>query len=179
MPNILAFLSSIGFAVPHDALIFGGLGIVAIIYGLTIGRDRSIVPLLSLYVAYVLTLHLPLVPRLNQWLTLPPSPNLPVFWFLAFLCLGIFLFRRTPHIQGLSKESGTWWEAILFSALQVGLAVCFVTYLLPASMVAGWSSHLQAVFVQEWGRTFWMVSPLLFLVFLRRSYGYPGELTLS
>lgn len=179
MPDVLAFLGSIGFAVPTDALVFGGLALAAVVYGFTLGRDRSIVPLLSLYVAYVLTLHLPLVPRLNHWLTLPPSPNLPIFWFVAFLALGIFLFRRTPHIQGLSRDSGTWWEAILFGALQVGLAVCFVTYLLPASTIANWSPHLQAVFVQEWGRTFWMLSPLLFLVFLRRSYGFPSELTLS
>ncbi len=178
MPNVLTFLASIGFPVTQDVIILVVLASAAILYGLTLGRDRSIVPLLSLYVAYVLTLHFPLVPRLNHWLTLPPSPTLPVLWFVAFLCLGAFLFKRTPHIQGLSREGNTWWEAILFSTLQLGLAVCFVSYLLPANMVAEWSPKLQMIFIQDWGRTFWMISPLLFLVFLRRSYGYPSDLML-
>lgn len=178
MPNVLTFLASIGFPITQDVIVLAVLAGAAIIYGLTLGRDRSIVPLLSLYVAYVLTLHLPLVPRLNHWLSLPPSPTLPVLWFVAFFCLGAFLFKRTPHIQSLSRDGGAWWEAILFSALQIGLAVCFVSYLLPANMVAAWPQKLQMVFIQEWGRTFWMMSPLLFLVLLRRSFGYPSDLML-
>ncbi len=179
MPDVFGFLASIGFPVTQDVLFFAGIMVVAIIYGLTLGRDRSIVPLLALYIGYVLTLHLPLVSRLNQWLSLPPGPTLPLLWFGAFFCLGMFLFRRTPHIQPLSRETGTWWEAILFGLLQIGLAVCFCAHLLPTNLVAEWSPRLREVFIGEWGRTFWMTAPLLFLVFLRRSYGYPSDLLLS
>ena len=178
MPDVLAFLASIGFPVSTEVLWFAGLALAAVIYGLTLGRDRSIVPLLSLYVAYVLALHLPLVPRLNQWLSLPPSPTLPLLWFGAFFCLGTFLFRRTPHIQPLSRETGTWWESILFAALQIGLAACFAAYLLPAAVLGEWPVRVREMFVGEWGRTFWMTAPLMFLVFLRKSYGYPSDLLL-
>lgn len=179
MPTVLAFFASMGIFPTQDMGVFAGLALVAIVHGLTIGRDRSIVPLLSLYIAYVLTLHLPLVSRLNQWLSLPPGPMLPVLWFLVFFVLGVFLFRRTPHIQPLSRETGSWWEAILFSLLQVGLGVCFVSFLLPSTFIAQWSPHMREVFIGEWGRTFWMTAPLLFLVFLRRGYGYPSDLFLN
>ncbi len=178
MPDVLGFLASIGVTVPQDVVILVGLALVAVLYGLTVGRDRSIVPLLSLYVAYVLTLHLPLVGRVNHWLTLPPSPTLPALWFLLFFFGGLFLFKRTPHISALGRESGTWFEAILLAVLQIGLAVCFIAHLLPVTMVATWSSRLQAIFVGEWGKAFWMTAPLLFLVFVRRPFGYSSEFTL-
>ncbi len=179
MPDVLGFLASIGIVVPQDVIVLLGLALTAIVYGLTLGRDRSIVPLLSLYIAYVLTLHLPLVGRINHWLTLPPSPTLSALWFVLFFFLGLFLFKRTPHISALGSESGTWWEAILLAVLQIGLAACFIGHLLPANMVAQWSSRLREIFVGEWGKTFWMTAPLLFLLFVRRPFGYSSDLVLS
>ncbi len=179
MPDVLAFLSSVGYAVPRDVVVLTALALVCVVYGLTTGRDRSIVPLLAMYVAYVLAQHLPLVPRLNHWLTLPPSPTLAVLWFGLFFLAGAFLFRRTPHIQPLGREAGTWWEAIFLAILQVGLAVSLVAHLLPANVVSEWTPRLRAVFVGEWGTTFWMLAPLLFLVFVRRPFGYSSDLTLS
>lgn len=177
MPDILGFLASIGYPISHDVVLLGLLALGAVLYGLTMGRDRSIVPLLALYIAYVLTLHLPLVGRVNHWLTLPPSPTLPAIWFVAFFLLSLFLFRRAPHIVAPGREAGTWWEAILLGVLQIGLAACFIAHLLPANMVAGWSSRLQMIFVGEWGKTFWMTAPLLFLVFMRRPFGFSQDIS--
>ncbi len=179
MPDVLGFLASIGFAVPQEAIILLGLALLSIVYGLTIGRDRSIIPLLALYIAYVLTLHLPLVGRLNHWLTLPPSPTLSALWFMVFFLLGVFLFKRAPHITSPGREPGTWWEAILLAMLQIGLAICFIGHLVPATLVDQWPERLQSVFVGEWGKTFWMTAPLLFLLFVRRPYGYSSDLVLS
>lgn len=179
MPDVLGFLASIGYPISHDVVLLLIVGLVAIIYGLTLGRDRSIVPLLALYISYVLTLHLPMVGRINHWLTLPPSPTLPAIWFGAFFCLGLFLFRRVPHIVAPGREEGTWWEAILLAVLQIGLAACFVAHLLPANMVADWSPRLQMIFVGEWGKTFWMTAPLLFLVFVRRPFGFTQDISFS
>lgn len=178
MPDIFGFLTSIGFDVSRDILVLAGLVLVSVIYGLTMGRDRSIVPLLSLYVAYVLAQHMPLIPRLNHWLTLPPSPTLAVLWFGVLFFLGIFLFKRAPHIQAPGREPGTWWEAILLALLQVGLAVCFVASLLPANTVSEWTPRLKAIFLDEWGKTFWMLAPLLLLTFVRRPFGYTTDLSL-
>lgn len=178
MPDILAFLASIGFEISRDILVLVGLGLVATIYGLTMGRDRSIVPLLSLYVAYIFAQHLPLVPRLNHWLTLPPSPTLSVLWFGVLFCLGIVIFQRSPHIQAPGREPGTWWEAILLGVLQTGLAVCFIAALLPANTVSEWTPRLRAIFLEEWGKTFWMLAPLLLLAFVRRPFGYTRDLML-
>ena len=178
MPSLPAFLSSFGSSLPQDVMVLIGLALASIFYGLTTGRDRSIVPLLALYIAYVLTVNLPLVPRLNHWLTLPPTPTLAVLWFSLFFLLGVFLFRRTPHIQALGREAGTWWEAILLAMLQLGLAVCFVSALLPMNVVSEWTPRLRGIFIDEWGRTFWMTAPLLFLLFVRRPFGFSNDLSL-
>lgn len=179
MPNLFGFLASIGYPVSHDLLLLLGMGVVAVIYGLTLGRDRSIVALFALYFSYILTLHLPLVARLNQWLRIPPSPTLSALWFAAFFVICFLVLRRVPHVQDLPKETGSWWEAVFLAILQVGLAVCLVAHLLPASLITGWSPRLTLIFLSEWGQSFWLLAPFLFTAFVKPPYGgYTADLSI-
>ncbi len=165
--QIQPFLTRLPLEAPYVALFL----VMASIYGLTLGRSRSLVPVLALYIGAFFSLHLPLVAWLNQWLSLPPSPTLPAIWLTVFAVLSAILLRRSPHVQDLLPGEGTWWEAILFAMLFLGLAMTLYAQVLPPALVQRWPGMIPEIFLSQAGRTFWLVSPLVFAAFLRPSYG--------
>ena len=144
------------------------LVLFAALYGFAVGRDRAVSILLSVYLAFAVVTNAPLFFMLSELFGIRRHPALGVAWFIGlFLCV-FFVLWRSAILRGMSRERGAWWESILFSILQVGLAVSVILFLLPSDLTRSLTPLLKRVFLSDIGRTFWMIGPIIGLVLLGR-----------
>jgi hypothetical protein len=158
------FFATLG---PHgqDIGILLALLVTSLIYGVTLGRDRAVVILLSLYLSLAVVSQTPLLTNLAGWLGLARYPLVNVSWFLILFLILFFLLWRSPLLQGLGSGQGSWWQAMLFGVLQIGLATTILLFLAPADMVDKLGIIWKQVFLNDWARSGWLIVPILALVF--------------
>lgn len=169
MELLVSFIQAKGLANSWDvaALIF--LTIVAVIYGLFVGRDRMVMNLVSTYIALAIVTNAPVLSILTNALRIGPSAVWNVAWFLILFLICLLLLWRSRILRSLSLNKGVWWETALFSLLQVGLLASSILFLMPSFMLKNMNSLTQALFVGTAARSFWVLTPLIPLAFLAKN----------
>ncbi|MBI5037188.1 MAG: hypothetical protein HZC01_00555 [Candidatus Kerfeldbacteria bacterium] len=148
--------------------------VAAFLYGLSLGRDRIIVILISLYVSLALVDHAPFLnsPALQDWL----NNFLGQFFVVqisAFLFIFIFLFvviTRSALMRsiGSADTAGPWWQVLLFSVMHVGLLVSIILSYLPAETTNTVLAPLtKQVFSTDPAQSFWIIAPIVALFVLK------------
>ena len=175
MTELLASLAAslgdtlnIDFASPSwDLFIVIFFTAAVVLYGLTLGRERIIVVLVSIYVGMALSYSLPVFAETFLKETeLGNGSTLRLAVFFVAMITMFLLFSRTGVFSGFG--AGGHVVALLFvSILQVGLLVSTVLDLLPAGTQESLSGTMQAIFLSLPGRTAWIVLPLVSVGFLR------------
>ena len=141
--------------------------LAAFIYGLSLGRDRIIIILVSIYVGLAIVNSAPYVKDLAG------QVKLDIFAFKATAFLGLFIllffmFSRSALLRtlGSGNVSGSWLQVIIFSFLHVGLLTSITLSFLPAESLDFLMPITRTVFVSEPARFIWMVAPIvvMFLV---------------
>lgn len=155
-------------AVGMDVIFLIVLVIFAGLYGFVIGRDRSVSILLSVYLAFAVVTNAPILFRLSEVLGIHRYPALRVAWFVGIFLLTFLVLWRSHILRGMAMQRGSWWESVLFSILQMGLAISVLLFLLPAELVSWLTPLLRAVFLSDLARTIWMITPIVGLVLLGR-----------
>ena len=141
--------------------------ISVLVYSFTLGRDRIVAILLSTYIALAITTNLPFMDRLTDLINRGGIFTFQISSFLIVFAVLFFLLTRGNIIQGLSSLSGSWWQIILFSFLQVGLLTSIILSFLPDSALGHLSEFTKIVFLSDIGRFVWMVLPILALAFFK------------
>lgn len=160
-------------AVLTDALrnpegLFALLVVVALVlYGLSVGRTRALVSLLSIYVAYMLAILFPYFALLAGRI---PSHYKAYSGVGLFVVLYIVTFAILSHsmLKGrLTLGEISLWQVLIISLVQIGLLVSICISLIPAERsaeIAGpmfrWFGGQRAL----WG---WAVASLLIMPFMR------------
>jgi hypothetical protein len=146
--------------------------VAAFLYGFSLGRDRVIVILVSIYMALAVVNSAPFIRDLSQELNIQTS----LFAFQISTFLGVFLvlfffLTRSALLHSLAAGSapGAWWQVLLFSVLHAGLLVSIVLSFLPPATVQALVPATQQIFTSEFGRFLWITLPILAMV------GLPGE----
>ncbi len=153
-----------------DIWFFVVLTMASIVYGLVAGRDRAIVILVSTYIALAAVTNAPLLSLLSQRLGVDHIPSLRLFWFLGlFLAIFIVLWR-SELLRNLGQSRGGWWEAALFSVLQMGLAVAATLFLLPSEAVQKLSPFVRLLFLSDIARSVWLLAPIICLAIVGRRF---------
>ncbi|MBI3573193.1 MAG: hypothetical protein HY092_03265 [Candidatus Kerfeldbacteria bacterium] len=164
------FVANINWAQPSwDLFIILFFVVAALLYGLSLGRDRVIVILISVYMALAVVNTAPGIGNfqadigLNQFFVFRVSTFVIVFIALFFLMSRSALLSTVAS----SDSGGSWWQTILFSFLHVGLLISITLSFLPPSA----SSHLapltQSIFVKDTSRFLWIVAPILAMIVLK------------
>lgn len=141
------------------ALLAGGF-----FYGLMAGKRRIAATIMYTYVALAVSSALPV----GRWFA--PSTELEIFWIRAgsfltlFLILAFFLGSRR---SGGFAPAGTWWQIFLLSFLQAGLLIHLVLGLLPDEKIKMLAPLTKNVFANPNYHIWWLVVPLVVLIFLR------------
>jgi len=169
--TVNTFIAGINFNEPTwDLFIILFLLAGAFLYGLTLGRDRIILVLISIYMALAV-MHA--IPFLDQIVPLEYGPNnIFVFRIIIFLVVFVVLFgilSRSTALSALTQSSspGVWWQIVVFSILHVGLLASIIMTFIPKEFYENISPITRQWFIGEQAEFFWIVAPIVALVFVR------------
>jgi len=147
--------------------------IAAFLYGLSLGRDRIIVILVSIYMSLAVATNAPFLRDIgfqqNINNTLQSLFFVKISMFLFVFILLFVLLSRSALLKtiGTSDDSGRWWHVILFSFLHVGLIISIVLSFLPPDAVNNLSPLMRQIFTSDIGRFIWIVGPILAMIVIR------------
>jgi hypothetical protein len=165
--QVQGFFQSINWSAPSwDVFILLFFAIGALLYGLSLGRDRIIAILVSLYMAMAVAKNTPMLAKVDLRIDVNGSSLAQVAFFLGIFVVTFFLISRSALLKtlGNSGAPGSWWQTIVFSILQVGLLISMVLAFLPPEATSGLSQMTKDIFMGDQGRSVWMVLPIVFMI---------------
>ena len=162
------FFTSINWSVPSwDLFIIIFFVVAALLYGLSLGKSRIIVILVSIYMALAVCNSAPFI---NDWSRQTVSINfgqdfvLRVSLFLGVFLILFFLLSRSALSAFGTGSVGKWWQVILFSFLHVGLLISVILSFLPQDIKGHLLPLTQDVFTSEMGRFIWITLPIAAMI---------------
>ncbi len=166
MDSTVSFLANINWAAPSwDVFVYLFFIIGAFLYGFSLGRDRIIVILVSIYMALAVVGNAPVINQVNIALKLTDNIVLQISLFLGLFVLLFFLLSRSALIKTIGENSapGKWWQVIVFSFLQVGLLISITLSFLPPETVSAFSEQTRQIFISDYGKSAWLILPIVFM----------------
>ena len=155
----MPFLQHIDLATPSwdlFLLLFFVIGVM--LYGLSLGRDRIVVIMVSIYMGLAIVTNAPYLQHLTSLSVNDVSFRIGAF--LGVFLLLFFMLSRNALIRSLDVgQPGHWFHTIVFSVLHVGLLVSVALSFLPAAALAHFSSATLALFHSDIGKSAWLVAP--------------------
>ncbi len=172
MPDLGALASlasSVNLANPSwDLFIVLFFVVGSLLYGFTLGRERVIVLIVSVYMALAVIQN---APWLHDFRTQVSVGNLFAFQvttFLGVFVLLFFLLSRSALMRSLTlSDQGRWWHVLLFSFLQVGLLISMTVSYLPKEAVDQLLAPTRLIFASPEGRFAWIGLPIVAMILLR------------
>lgn len=149
-----------------DVFLIGFFLVGALLYGLTLGKDRIIAIIVSIYIALAVVHALPdfvFNVVLNQNYTLQITAFIGVFIVL------FFMLSRQAMLNAVSDNNGKWWQVILFSFLHVGLLISVTMSFLPPIMLAKFSGFTLWLFTDQWSQFGWIITPVIAMIFFNKN----------
>lgn len=142
--------------------------VAAFLYGLSLGKDRIIVILVSIYMSLAIVEHAPFLssPAVEAWMN-NIANQFFVFQISAFVLIFILLFvviTRSALTKTIASADsvGPWWQVLLFSILHVGLIVSIILSYLPQETVEQvLAPATQQVFTTEAAQSVWILGPVV------------------
>lgn len=176
-PQVSVFLTWVnGMSTTWDVFIFIFFAVGALLYGLSLGRDRVVVILLGIYTALAVSTNAPVITLLGTVFHIRDTYLLRIGFFLGTFILVFFLFLRNSVLRSLagSRTPGTWWQTALFSVFQVGLLISVTLHFLPWEMTQGLTQLTKEVFMSDQGRSVWVLSPIILMILAPKSRDFEG-----
>ncbi|MEO5927427.1 MAG: hypothetical protein ABIO72_01870 [Patescibacteria group bacterium] len=167
MGAVISYLTSLNWQNPTwDVFILLFFVVGALLYGLSLGRDRVIVILVGIYMALAVVTNAPALTNLNLALNLNENYVLRISLFLGVFVVVFFLLSRSALLKtiGRSNAPGSWWQTIIFSILQVGLLISVTLNFLPKEMTQGLTEVTRNIFMSDQGRSAWLILPIVFMI---------------
>lgn len=139
-----------------------------LIYGMSLGRERVLAVLVSVYISLAITTNLPFInEKMSQKFGLGPVFVLQILAFFASVAGVFFLLSRVGALTGFVGKPSIPVIA-LFSILQVGLLISCVLSFLPTTALAYLSPMVKFAFASDIGRFLWILAPIGALYLIRQ-----------
>ncbi|EKD76045.1 MAG: hypothetical protein ACD_43C00241G0002 [uncultured bacterium] len=166
--NIANTLQQVNLANPTwDLFLVGFFVVGALLYGLSLGKDRIISIMVSIYMALAVVAALPdfvLNIKVNESYTVQITAFLSVFIVL------FFLLSRQAVLNSLAPSGeGKWWQTLVFSVLHVGLLVSVTLSFMPVQILSRFSELTQYIFTNEWTKFGWIAAPIVAMILIGRN----------
>jgi len=151
---------------------------VALVYGLTMGRNRLVIVMLGVYFSWLLTRAIPW--KELTWLGIKEAPasTIQIFIFLALVLGFYFLIPHSALRYAMKlggRGRGAWWQILVLSVLQIGLVLAMVMSFLPVKVTAGLSPLARTIFTGSLAQFVWLLLPITAIMFLRGRQQYSYE----
>lgn len=138
--------------------------VASLIYGVSLGRDRIIVILVSIYMALAIVNHIPFLTgvnsagvSLNDMFALRVSVFLGVFVLLFFFMSHSALMKTFGH----TTSQGKFWHVMIYSFLHVGLLISVTLSFFPTDLANILSPLTQTIFMSDIARALWVTLPVV------------------
>lgn len=166
--NIDQALQKVNLSNPTwDLFLIGFFVVGALLYGLSLGKDRIISIMVSIYMALAVVAALPdfvLNIKVNESYTVQITAFLSVFIVL------FFLLSRQAVLNSLAPSGeGKWWQTLIFSVLHVGLLVSVTLSFMPIQILSRFSPLTQYLFTNEWTKFGWIAAPIVAMMMVGRN----------
>lgn len=172
MQQIINAFYEINWLTPSwDLFIYLFFIVGTLLYGFTLGRDRVVSILIIIYISLAVINSTPYVDRIINGL------NIDLGQFFAFKTVGFivvfivlfFLLSRSVLLSNVSGSirSGSLWQIILFSILQVGLLISIILSFLPEDIIGQLAPLTQYIFVSDPARFIWIIAPIVGILFVK------------
>lgn len=138
--------------------------IASLIYGVSLGRDRILVILVSIYMSLAIVNHIPFLTGLNSaGVSVNDTFALRVSVFLGVFILLFFFLSHSALIKafGHGAGQGRFWQVMIFSFLHVGLLISVTLSFFPANLATILSPFTQAFFMSDIARAAWVILPVV------------------
>lgn len=166
----MEFLTQMNFATPSWDLFIVLFFVVAVfLYGLSLGRDRVLVILVSIYMALAVINTAPYLDSFTAEFSLNNQSIFKVTIFLGIFLIIFFLMSRSALRNTIASAdvSGRWFHVLIFSFFHVGLLLSVTLGYLPEDIVQHISENMRELFISEQARFFWLVTPVVAMVMIK------------
>lgn len=162
-------VQNVNWAAPSWDLIIILFFLVAVfLYGVSLGRERVIVILVTIYMSLAVVTNAPYIKDWDKQIDVGKFFAFRVLLFLGTFVILFFLAGRSAlsrTFTGLAAAS--WWQVLLFSVFHVGLLISITLSFLPAEALNQLAPMTREVFASDNGRFFWIVAPIVAMVFAK------------
>lgn len=165
-----SFVATIDWSRPSwDLFIVLFFVIAAFLYGLSLGRDRVIVILISVYMALAVVNSAPFIGNYQAEIGINQFFGFRISTFVVVFVALFFLMSRSALLSTIasSDSRGSWWQVLLFSFLHVGLLISITLSFLPPTASAHLAPLTQKIFVQDIGRFGWIIAPIIAMIVVK------------
>lgn len=165
-----SFVANINWSQPSwDLFIILFFIVAALLYGLSLGRDRVIVILISVYMALAVVNSAPYIGAFSADVGIDKFFVFRISAFVVVFIALFFLMSRSALMSTVanSDSHGSWWQVLLFSFLHVGLLISITLSFLPAGAADTLAPLTQRLFVSDGGRFFWIVTPIIAMILIK------------
>ncbi|MFA6271679.1 MAG: hypothetical protein WC693_01040 [Patescibacteria group bacterium] len=143
--------------------------IAALLYGMSLGRDRIIVILISIYMAMAVINTAPFLGDTTGEIGVNQFFVVKITAFVAVFVALFFMLSRSALISTVasSDERGKWWQVIVFSIMHVGLLISITLSFLPKSALDGLAPLTKTLFTLEISQFIWVLAPILLMIMIK------------
>lgn len=134
----------------------------ALAVGFFLGRVKLLAVMIDVYIARALVSVIP-----GDWIALVSYSDTIIF-LLAFLFL-VLIDTRLFDLHISSRSSRFFWRVGVMGVLITGMVTSSLFHYLPKELVLDYVSvTLYSYFVSDIAQMFWMIAPLVVLMFINR-----------
>ena len=143
--------------------------VASFLYGLSLGRDRIIVILVSIYMALAVVNSTPYFNSFETTVSINQAFAFKVTTFLGLFVILFFLLSRSAILRVFGEGSrGPWWQVLIFSFLHVGLLISIVLSFVPHEIRQHLAPLTRQLFTSELGQFTWIVLPILAMTMVKK-----------
>lgn len=165
--SVSDFVSHINFKEPSwDLLLVAFFLVAAVLYGMSLGRDRLLVIMVSAYMSLAI---IQAVPDVVLSINTDKVFAFRITTFIGVFLILFFMMSRSALLRtlGANASYGKMWQVLLFSLLHIGLLISIVMTYLPQEILSNFSPNMQQLFTNEWGQFFWIGSPVIAMLLVK------------
>lgn len=156
-----------------DVFIIAFFVVASFVYGISLGRDRIVTILVSVYMALAVVNYAPFLGTFSGSIGVDKIFVVRISVFLtAFLGL-FFLLSRSALSRTIAKgdEDGGIVTVLIFSVLQVGLLISLTLSFLPFDIASHLAPLTRQAFVSDYARFAWIAAPIAAMLIFGRKGG--------
>jgi len=157
------FLVSLGVSpqLTQDISLLVVVAILSFVFGMFIGRYKLITILINIYVAYAVTMTVP-IQYFSDYLY-------KLIFFLAGIIILTLISKQLFEVYISGSGSGFLWRVFVMSFLEVVFLLSIILAFIPKSVALGYVSPMAYTYLAtENAQLAWMIIPMAFMFFIHK-----------